>query len=157
MHRSIVIFKFVFISDKVGIRIPNHDFVRTVVKSLGCPIALTSANISNEPSAVQIGEFKSLWNKLSCVVDGGCLSSNRSGSTVVDLSEPGFYKIIRSGMAHENTCKLLRKYRLVERCWVIIVNGSLVSKKLLLTLLNGMSRDHYLLFLRWSRGAEGCK
>lgn len=102
-------------SGKVGIRIPNHDFIRTVVKSLGCPIALTSANISNEPSAVQIGEFKSLWDKLTCVVDDGCLSSNRSGSTVVDLSEVGFYKIIRPGMAHDNTCKLLGKYGLVQK------------------------------------------
>ena len=47
-------------------------------------------------------EFESLWPILDVVVDGGRIEKEseitaRSGSTVVDLSLPGFYSIIREG------------------------------------------------------------
>lgn len=42
-------------------------------------------------------EFKPLWPKLAGVFDGGVISSPRSGSTVVDLSVPGQFSIIRRG------------------------------------------------------------
>lgn len=43
-------------------------------------------------------EFKDLWPKLAVVVDGGPIADqSRLGSTVVDLSVPGRYCIIRPG------------------------------------------------------------
>lgn len=43
-------------------------------------------------------EFEELWPKLAVVVDGGPIGSkNRLGSTVVDLSVLGKYRIIRPG------------------------------------------------------------
>lgn len=43
-------------------------------------------------------EFQELWPKLAVVVDGGAIGDqNRLGSTVVDLSVIGKYRIIRPG------------------------------------------------------------
>lgn len=39
-----------------------------------------------------------MWNKLDAVVDGGTIEGDcRLGSTVVDLSTEGEYRIIRPG------------------------------------------------------------
>ena len=45
-------------------------------------------------------EFDTLWPRLNLVVNGGILSDSnesRLGSTVVDLSVPGTFRIIRPG------------------------------------------------------------
>ncbi len=45
-------------------------------------------------------EFDVLWNDLDLIVDGGTLSNNeesKAGSTVIDLTDKGTYKIIRNG------------------------------------------------------------
>jgi hypothetical protein len=42
-------------------------------------------------------EFEVLWPKLAAVFDAGKISSPRTGSTVVDLSVPGQFNIIRQG------------------------------------------------------------
>lgn len=100
---------------KVGIRIPNYDFIRVVANKLKCPLALTSANISSQPSAISVDEFQVLWDKVAAVFDGGCLgidSSSRKGSTVVDLSVAGQYKVIRPGVAHIETVNILQKFGL---------------------------------------------
>lgn len=103
--------------DKVGIRVPDCSFVRDIVIRFGFAIALTSANISNSHSTLDINEFKSLWPQLGAVFDGGTLSfsdSSRAGSTIIDLSEPGLYKIVRDGSALNNTLSVLKKYSLKE-------------------------------------------
>lgn len=107
--------KSLSVNDKVGIRIPNYPFIINIANSLECPIALTSANLSNEPSSIKVTEFKSLWNQLSAVFDGGTLGlgdSNRSASTVVDLTEPGKYFIMREGIACNQTVTMLKNYGL---------------------------------------------
>lgn len=100
---------------KVGIRIPDYSFIRVIAKKLKCPLALTSANISSQPSAINVEEFQLLWNKVDAVFDGGCLgidSSSRKGSTVVDLSVAGQYSVIRAGVAHIETINILHKFGL---------------------------------------------
>jgi tRNA A37 threonylcarbamoyladenosine synthetase subunit TsaC/SUA5/YrdC len=81
----------------IGIRIPQASFIRDVVRQCGQAIALTSANISSYESSVCIDEFKEIHSLLSIVFDGGKTSDSREGSTVVDLSLPGFYHILRNG------------------------------------------------------------
>ena len=49
---------------------------------------------------VTLQEFEELWSDLEVVYDGGKLGTNeeqRLGSTVVNLSDPGRFKIIRPG------------------------------------------------------------
>lgn len=101
--------------NKVGVRIPNKPFLINVCNDLNFPLALTSANVTSEPSSVKIEEFTSLWDKLGGVFDGGPLGigdSNRGASTVIDLSRPGLYEITRKGIAEHNTIKILNKYGL---------------------------------------------
>lgn len=103
----------------VGIRIPDHAFMQDLAQMFGEPLALTSANLSSQPSSLNVEEFQDLWPQLSLVIDGGPIGDGKSpkcrlGSTVVDLSVPGKFDIIRAGCALENTVAVLqRKYGLL--------------------------------------------
>ncbi|XP_074656327.1 threonylcarbamoyl-AMP synthase-like isoform X2 [Tubulanus polymorphus] len=102
----------------VGIRIPDHNFVRQLVRCCGGPLALTSANISSTRSTLAIQEFKDIWPKLDMVCDGGILGDtleSRAGSTVVDLSKQGQFKIVREGSAYKETVnKLVKNFNLQD-------------------------------------------
>jgi len=101
--------------DSIGVRIPDHSFVRQLCGSCG-PLGLTSANISSQSSCLNVDEFQHLWPQLSAVFDGGLLGQSdpkRLGSTVVDLTNEGYFKIIRKGCAFDRTVSLLQnKYHL---------------------------------------------
>ena len=100
-------------SNLIGIRIPDHPFIRGVCREIQLPLALTSANISNAQSALSIEEFSELYRHLSCIFDGGTLGLNehsRLGSTVIDLSNQGSYQIIRAGSAEYQTVAKLKKF-----------------------------------------------
>ncbi|KAI3361221.1 hypothetical protein L3Q82_013416 [Scortum barcoo] len=85
------------------IRIPDHDFMRRLCQMCGEPLALTSANISSHTSTVAVHEFQELWPKLAVVVDGGPIGDqSRLGSTVVNLSVVGKYRIIRPGCSQRS-------------------------------------------------------
>ncbi|XP_076136614.1 threonylcarbamoyl-AMP synthase [Alosa pseudoharengus] len=101
----------------VGVRIPDHPFMRRLCQMCGEPLALTSANISSQTSTVDIHEFQELWPKVAVVVNGGRIGDqSRQGSTVVNLSVPGRYSIIRPGCALTPTLNVLdRKYGLWEQ------------------------------------------
>lgn len=102
---------------KIGIRIPDNEFVLNLCKRLGTPLALTSANASNERSSLAPEEFQSLWPHLTAVFHSGRLgdsASLRAGSTVVDLSVPGKYHILRPGSALANTKAILEHFSVVE-------------------------------------------
>lgn len=102
-------------TDLVGIRIPDHAFIRAVVRLCGSPLALTSANISSKESPLAVDEFQELWNKLHTVFDHGRLGEDaacREGSTIIDLSQPGSYRLIRRGSAYEQTTELLQQYEI---------------------------------------------
>lgn len=100
--------------DSVGVRVPDCNFIRVVARGLGKAVALTSANLSGQPSSLCIKDFENLWNRCAYVYDGGVLPSNRAGSTIVDLTRPGKYKILRPGSAKEETLAILEKHSLVE-------------------------------------------
>ena len=102
----------------VGIRIPDHEFIRSLCKKVGMPLALTSANLSNGPSALCPEEFKNIWPYLSAVFHNGPIGDSaalRAGSTIVDLTTPGRYSILRSGSALAATSALLKKFGLEEK------------------------------------------
>ncbi|XP_038215246.1 yrdC domain-containing protein, mitochondrial [Zerene cesonia] len=101
---------------KIGIRIPDHSFINKVTNMFDMPVALTSANSSNEPSSLTIKEFEHLFCYLGAIFDGGTLSQgldmNRSGSTVIDLSNIGYYDIIRKGISYDLIVKILQEHGL---------------------------------------------
>uniref|UniRef100_A0A023G7S8 Threonylcarbamoyl-AMP synthase n=1 Tax=Amblyomma triste TaxID=251400 RepID=A0A023G7S8_AMBTT len=88
------------LTNLVGVRVPDSDFIRETAKRCGGPLALTSANVSSEMSTLTVKEFQSLWPHLDAVFDGGDLSVSgfhREGSTVIDFSLPGCFRILREG------------------------------------------------------------
>ncbi|GAB0199501.1 yrdC domain-containing protein, mitochondrial [Grus japonensis] len=95
----------------VGVRIPNHPFIRELARACSGPLALTSANVSCQASTLTVS--------LSLIIDGGPIGDVQSpecrlGSTVVDLSVSGKFTIIRPGCALASTVEILRqKYGLV--------------------------------------------
>ncbi|XP_077152057.1 threonylcarbamoyl-AMP synthase [Ranitomeya variabilis] len=97
----------------VGVRIPDHAFIRQLAQICSEPLALTSANISTQPSTLSVEEFRDLWPTLSLVVDGGPIGDlsspeSRLGSTVVDISVPGKFTVIRPGCALIPTMEILK-------------------------------------------------
>ncbi|XP_013403269.1 yrdC domain-containing protein, mitochondrial [Lingula anatina] len=101
----------------VGIRIPDHTFISSLARACGQPLALTSANVSAAGSTLSVQEFEHLWHKLDKVFDGGILGDGplqRLGSTVIDLSCYGKYRIIRPGSAHKASLEVLHKFGLEE-------------------------------------------
>ncbi|XP_019403457.1 PREDICTED: yrdC domain-containing protein, mitochondrial, partial [Crocodylus porosus] len=104
----------------VGVRIPDHAFIRELAQACPGPLALTSANVSSQASTLTVSEFQDLWPQLSLVIDGGPLGDTQSpecrlGSTVVDLSVSGKYTIIRPGCALAPTVEILKqKYGLTS-------------------------------------------
>uniref|UniRef100_A0A1B6D014 Threonylcarbamoyl-AMP synthase n=1 Tax=Clastoptera arizonana TaxID=38151 RepID=A0A1B6D014_9HEMI len=100
---------------KVGIRIPNQPFIRRITEKLNRPLALTSANLSNEPSCINVGEFENLWPLIAAVFDTGDINNkSKEGSTVVDLSLKGKYSIIRPGVGLKSIVQVLHQFDLKE-------------------------------------------
>uniref|UniRef100_A0A1B6J3T4 Threonylcarbamoyl-AMP synthase n=2 Tax=Homalodisca liturata TaxID=320908 RepID=A0A1B6J3T4_9HEMI len=106
---------------KVGIRVPGmtYPFIHLVTAALGRPLALTSANLSNEPNCIYPEEFRVLWPKLGAVFVTSVkqleeTNKSREGSTIVDLSVVGNFTITRRGIAYIQTLEILKKYGLVE-------------------------------------------
>lgn len=102
--------------NKIGIRIPDYPFIQNIAKCCDFPIALSSANKSSQKSSLNVSEFKSLWGELGGVFDGGQLGADqqRAASTVIDVSEPGKFNIIRDGVAAQETIQLLENYGFKE-------------------------------------------
>ncbi|KAH7298654.1 hypothetical protein KP509_25G052800 [Ceratopteris richardii] len=96
----------------IGIRIPDSSFILQVAEAFGGAIALTSANVSGQSSSIRIDEFRMLWPHCAAVFDAGELPSSRDGSTVVDLTVPGIYKILRTGSALDSTVAVLENHGL---------------------------------------------
>ena len=79
----------------VGVRMPNHPWLITLIKEVG-PLAATSANLSGHPEAHNAQEVDEALNgKLDLILDGG-QSALALPSTVVDCSGPEV-KILREG------------------------------------------------------------
>jgi tRNA threonylcarbamoyl adenosine modification protein (Sua5/YciO/YrdC/YwlC family) len=73
-----------FASRKIGVRIPQHDFVLQLLNTYGKPLAVTSANKSGEPPLASPYDIVERFTEAGLVVDGGMLYS--LPSTVLDLS-----------------------------------------------------------------------
>lgn len=83
-------------SRSIGVRFPDFDWLRALVRHVGFPITATSANISNrgeasDPFCVR----EDFSGKINLLVDGGQTPGLRP-STVIDIST-GTVKILREG------------------------------------------------------------
>ena len=77
-------------SDTVGIRIPDSKVARDLLLKVG-PMAVTSVNLSGEPSAITLEEVRQF--EIDYIISDECIGSNKA-STVVDLYN---MRILREG------------------------------------------------------------
>ncbi len=82
--------------DTIGFRVPAYDLLRGIVRAIGCPLVLTSANPHKVPPSALHPNLLSWWNhKVNLIILGRSTVPHRP-STVVDLStEPP--SIVRDG------------------------------------------------------------
>lgn len=80
--------------EKIGIRVPEHFFIITLVRQLGVPIVSTSANRKGGKPPAKIEEIDGRIRRgVSVIIDGGRCRHGK-GSTVIDLIEG---KVLRKG------------------------------------------------------------
>ena len=82
--------------DTVGVRMPSGEIARRLVEIAGVPIAAPSANISGEPSGIDIQEIKDQFaGKVDYFIDGG-KSELGLASTIVQVVDEKI-QILRQG------------------------------------------------------------
>ncbi|KAI6203301.1 YrdC domain-containing protein, mitochondrial [Aphelenchoides besseyi] len=103
-------------TELIGFRIPDDEFVRQLCCRCDEPLAQTSANISGRPSAISPEEFVELWDSIDLIVVNSKreMDQRRQGSTIIDLSVDGFYKIRRDGCSLGFYESILRSYGLTR-------------------------------------------
>lgn len=81
----------------VGLRIPDHAFMRALLAALDEPLAATSANLSGEPAAVCADQaIARLQAPPDLLVDAGPVRRGGRASTVILLEARGI-KVLREG------------------------------------------------------------
>jgi L-threonylcarbamoyladenylate synthase len=105
-------------SDRVAVRMPNHELTLKIISDLGKPIAAPSANTSGRPSPTCAEHvINDLNGKISAILDGGECSVGLE-SSVIDISgdritllRPGFItadeinKVINSSVEIDKSVK----------------------------------------------------
>ncbi len=81
----------------LGIRVPDHEFCRRMLRTLGRPIVSTSANISGEATPVGLQEVsKEIIDGVDFVVNPRFEGKpTRKASSIIAFGEGGEVKIIR--------------------------------------------------------------
>ena len=70
----------------VGVRFPDNDIARALIKAADCPIAAPSANLSGRPSpTTPQAVFNDLRGKIEIILDGGACQFGVE-STIIDVT-----------------------------------------------------------------------
>jgi L-threonylcarbamoyladenylate synthase len=91
-----VVFRKKYNKDTLGVRIPDNEFMLSLFKEWGRPLAVTSANISGEAELNNIAEIRKYFDeKIDLYIES---NSELSGiaSTVIDVSGEDI-KVLRQG------------------------------------------------------------
>jgi len=81
-------------SPLVGVRIPDHDFPRNLVRAYGKPITTTSVNRHGEPALCMLEDIRKQFPNTSAFqITASCKSE---GSTIIDCSENPA-RVVRQG------------------------------------------------------------
>jgi L-threonylcarbamoyladenylate synthase len=91
----------------VGVRMPDHDWLRSLMQSCG-PLAATSANISGQPSLPTAQEvLNELIDRVDLLIDGGTCAGGIP-STVIDCTLSPV-KVLREGGIPESAIRRVLK------------------------------------------------
>ena len=93
--------------DTVGVRCPDNDATREIIRLAGLPIAAPSANTSGKPSTTTAAHvLHDVGGKIDAVVDGGPCRVGVE-STIVDLTGPVARLLRPGGIGPERLRELL--------------------------------------------------
>jgi L-threonylcarbamoyladenylate synthase len=82
--------------ETLALRVPDHPVTLAILREMGQPLAVTSANRSGRPEAVTGVQARSLFeNRVEVLVDGGACPGGVP-STVIDVSSFG-WTLVREG------------------------------------------------------------
>lgn len=92
----------------IGVRVPDHAHLRSLIQSCGGALAATSANLSGEPDALTAQQVEAyLGDTVQLIIDGGP-SPGALPSTVVDCTaDPP--AILRAGFLSEEIRRVLER------------------------------------------------
>lgn len=80
----------------IGLRVPDHEVARAILRATG-PLAVSSANVSGEPAAVDVDDaVRQLGGSVAVYVDGGA-TPGPTPSTIVDFASGLAGKVVRIG------------------------------------------------------------
>ncbi len=80
----------------VGLRLPDHDITRTLIRQAGVPVVAPSANPAGKPPPTSAKEVLAYFDgSIDLVLDGG-KTKYKKPSTVVRFSHDG-YEVLREG------------------------------------------------------------
>ena len=97
-----LIMKYLNSEETVAVRIPNDDWVLSLIKAIGKPLLVTSANISGAGSLIKYEDvIGQLGDKVDAIVKDD--AKGEKASTIVDCLNN--YKILRQGPILESQIK----------------------------------------------------
>lgn len=106
--------------DTVGIRVPSHRVMHSIIEISGCPIAAPSANTSGYPSPTSAGHvMRDMNGKIAAVVDGGD-SQFGVESTVISFEGERCVRLLRPGC--------VTREMLLEICSEVIVDPAILHE-----------------------------
>ena len=88
--------------DTIAIRMPDDEFVLDVIEQLQCPLLVSSANLSGEPTALTMEDALNQLPHIDGIVKGEC--KQLMASTIVDCTQSEL-KILRPGPITEEMLK----------------------------------------------------
>ena len=91
----------------VALRVPSAKIPLAIIKAAGIPITATSANLSGAAECTTAEQVRGqLDGRIGLIVDGGP-SPRDIASTIVDLSDPSGWHILREGAIPSEEIKQL--------------------------------------------------
>jgi len=100
-----------YIKEKIGIRIPQIDFIIKLLSMYNKPLAVTSANISGQKPLSSAPEITEHFIQVDMIIDGGFLLSKPS--TVLDLT------LTPAKLKRKGTIPILEIEKVYERRMVL--------------------------------------
>ncbi len=100
---------------QIGLRVPAHPVLLSVLRLCAGPLALSSANRTGEPAAVTADEaIESLRDRVALILnDGQCKFGQPS--TVVQIRD-NCWQLLRAGVFNESTLRRLASFMLLFVC-----------------------------------------
>lgn len=78
----------------IAIRMASSESLKDLIQKVGCPIFMSSANLSGEPTCTNLDEIKKTFPNLDGIMEGNVLFGK--GSTIIDCTSEKI-KILRQG------------------------------------------------------------